>query len=53
LSGAYSKRDSEVDRYKRQPGQSDYLYRSSSFAGGETPARAGFSAPVGTTLTGY
>jgi TonB-dependent receptor len=50
LSGAYSKRDSEVDRYKRQAGQSDYLYRSSAFTGNEVPARAGFSAPVGTVL---
>ena len=33
LSGAYSERDSEVDRYKRQAGQSDYAYRGSTFAG--------------------
>ena len=51
LSGAYSKRDSEVDRYKRQAGQSDYLYRSSAYTGGESPARAGFAAPAGTVLT--
>ena len=51
LSGAYSKRDSEVDRYKRQAGQSDYLYRSSAFTGNEAPARAGFAAPSGTVLT--
>jgi TonB-dependent receptor len=50
LSGAYSKRDSEVDRYKRQAGQSDYLYRNSAFTGGETPPRAGFAVPTGTTL---
>jgi iron complex outermembrane recepter protein len=50
LSGAFSKRDSEVDRFKRQAGQSDFLYRSSAFTGGETPARAGFAAPVGTVL---
>jgi len=50
LSGAYSKRDSEVDRFKRQAGQSDYLYRSSAFTGNEAPARAGFAAPTGTAL---
>ena len=33
LSGAYSERTSEVDRYKRQAGQSDYEYRGSTFAG--------------------
>ena len=27
FSGAYSERTSEIDRYKRQAGQSDYLYR--------------------------
>ena len=32
LSGAYSERTSEVDRYKRQAGQSDYEYRGSTFA---------------------
>ena len=33
LSAAYSERDSEVDRYKRQAGQSDYAYRGSTLAG--------------------
>src|SRR5690349_1657224 len=33
VSGAYSERTSEVDRYKRQAGQSDYEYRGSTFAG--------------------
>ena len=33
LSGAYSERTSEVDRYKRQAGQSDYEYRGATFAG--------------------
>jgi len=50
LSVAYSERESEVDRYKRQPGQSDYEYRGSTWAGNEVPARAGFSAPAGTTF---
>jgi TonB-dependent receptor len=49
-SVAYSDRDSEIDRFRRQPGQPDYLYRGSSFAGNENPARAGFSAPAGTTF---
>ena len=50
LSVAYSERDSEVDRYKRQAGQSDYTYRGSTWAGNENPARAGFAAPAGTTF---
>jgi outer membrane receptor protein involved in Fe transport len=52
LSGAYSKRDSEVDRYKRQAGQSDYEYRGSTFAGTLQTPRAGFSVPNGTSLAG-
>jgi len=59
VSGAYSERTSEIDRYKRQAGQSDYTYRSSTFnaagtgvtAGLQTP-RAGFSVPNGTSLAG-
>ncbi|HEY5756919.1 MAG TPA: TonB-dependent receptor plug domain-containing protein, partial [Steroidobacter sp.] len=59
FSGAYSERTSEVDRYKRQAGQSDYLYRGATFnaagsgatAGLVTP-RAGFSVPNGTSLAG-
>jgi TonB-dependent receptor len=50
VSFAYSERDSEVDRFKRQAGQSDLTYRSSSWAGNEVPARAGFAAPAGTTF---
>src|SRR5262249_53757184 len=50
MSVAYSKRDSSIDRFRRQPGQPDYTYRSSSYAGNETPARAGFSSPTGTTF---
>lgn len=49
-SVAYSDRDSEVDRFRRQQGQSDYAYRGSSWAGNEAPARAGFAAPAGTTF---
>jgi TonB-dependent receptor len=52
VSAAYSKSYNEIDQYFRQPGQSDYLYRGSDFAGNEIPARAGFSAPAGTTFTG-
>ena len=55
VSGAYSERTSEVDRYKRQAGQSDYTYRGSTFnaagTGLATP-RAGFSVPNGTSLVG-
>jgi iron complex outermembrane recepter protein len=50
LSFAYSDRDSENDRFKRQAGQSDYTYRSSAYQGNETPPRAGFAAPAGTTF---
>jgi iron complex outermembrane receptor protein len=49
-SVAYSDRTSEIDRYRRQQGQSDYTYRGSTWAGNETPARAGFAAPAGTTF---
>ena len=52
VSAAYSKSYNEIDQYFRQPGQSDYLYRGSTFAGNENPARAGFSAPTGTTFFG-
>lgn len=50
VSVAYSKSYNEIDQYARQPGQSDYLYRGTSWAGTETPPRAGFSAPAGTTF---
>jgi iron complex outermembrane recepter protein len=50
MSVAYSERDSEVDRFRRQQGQSDFAYRGSSWAGAETPQRAGFAAPTGTTF---
>src|SRR5690349_5529029 len=55
-SVAYSDRDSQVDRFRRQAGQSDYAYRGSTWASGTTAAttlatpRAGFSAPAGTTF---
>ena len=50
LSGAYNKRDSRIDRYRRQAGQSDYEYRGSTWAGTLNAPRAGFSAPAGTTF---
>ncbi|OYQ31694.1 TonB-dependent receptor [Niveispirillum lacus] len=50
ISGAYSKSVNEIDQFRRSPGQSDYLYRGSQWAGEENPQRAGFSAPVGTTF---
>ena len=55
MSVAYSDRVSEVDRFRRQQGQSDYAYRGSTWASGTganalaTP-RAGFSAPAGTAF---
>jgi len=50
LSGAYSERKTEIDQYRRGPGQSDFLYRQSDFLGNEAPQRSGFSAPVGTNF---
>ena len=51
VSVAYSERDSEIDRYRRQQGQNDYLYRNSAFNGNENPPRGGFAVPTGTVLT--
>jgi len=48
ISGAWSKSDNSIDQYRRQAGQSDYLYRSSDFTGNENPQRGGFAAPTGT-----
>jgi iron complex outermembrane recepter protein len=54
ISGAYNKRDSEIDRYRRQAGQSDYEYRGSTWAAATAtplnPLRAGFAAPAGTAF---
>lgn len=50
ISAAYSRSHNELDQYRRSPGQSDYLYRGSTWAGNEQPARAGFAAPTGTTF---
>ncbi len=50
LSVAWSRTKNELDQYRRSPGSSDYLYRNSEWAGGESPARAGFAAPVGTSF---
>jgi TonB-dependent receptor len=50
VSFAYNKTRNELDSYQRGAGSSDYLYRSSDFAGDENPQRGGFSAPVGTNL---
>ena len=59
FSVAYSARDSEIDRFRRQPGQSDYLYRGATFTGSPTVAnntsfvnRQGFAAPDGTACSG-
>ena len=50
VSGAWSKSENSIDQYRRQVGQSDYLYRSSDFLGNENPQRGGFAAPTGTTF---
>lgn len=59
FSFAYSDRDSSIDRFRRQPGQSDYTYRGATFTGSPTVAnnssyvnRQGFAAPAGTACTG-
>jgi iron complex outermembrane receptor protein len=51
VSLAYSDRVSEIDRFRRQQGQSDLAYRGSSWAGNENPPRAGFAAPAGTVIS--
>ncbi|MBD8679419.1 TonB-dependent receptor [Sphingomonas sp. CFBP 13720] len=50
VSGAYSKSENELDQYRRGAGQSDYVYRGSTWAGNENPQRAGFAAPTGTNF---
>lgn len=50
VSAAYSRANTEIDQYARQPGQADYLYRNTEWQGNENPPRGGFSAPVGTTF---
>ncbi|PLK25730.1 TonB-dependent receptor domain-containing protein [Novosphingobium sp. TH158] len=50
VSGAWSKSDNTIDQYRRQAGQSDYLYRQSDFTGNENPQRGGFAAPTGTSF---
>jgi iron complex outermembrane recepter protein len=51
MSVAYSDRTSEIDRFRRQQGQSDLAYRGTSWAGNENPQRAGFAAPAGTAIS--
>ena len=48
ISLAYNDRKSQINRYRRQPGSGDFLNQQ-AFTG-VTPARAGFSAPVGTNF---
>ncbi|MFM6933619.1 MAG: TonB-dependent receptor domain-containing protein [Novosphingobium sp.] len=50
VSGAWSRSENQIDGYRRQVGQSDYLYRSSDFLGNENPQRGGFAAPTGTNF---
>lgn len=50
VSAAWSRSENEIDQYRRQAGQSDYVYRGTTWAGNENPQRAGFSAPTGTTF---
>ena len=51
VSAAWSTTNNSIDQYRRQAGQSDYLYRSSDFTGNENPQRGGFAAPTGTVLS--
>jgi iron complex outermembrane recepter protein len=48
VSFAYNDRRSQINRYRRQPGSGDFLNQQ-AFTG-VTPARGGFSAPVGTSF---
>ncbi|WP_426276285.1 TonB-dependent receptor [Sphingomonas sp. FW199] len=50
FSAAWAKSENEIDQYRRQAGQSDYVYRGSTWAGNENPQRAGFAAPAGTAF---
>ena len=50
ISAAYSRSENELDQYRRGASTPDYLYRGSTWAGNEQPARAGFAAPTGTTF---
>lgn len=50
VSAAYSKAENELDQYRRGAGQSDFVYRGSTWAGNENPQRAGFAAPTGTSF---
>ena len=62
FSVAYNERNSTIDSYGRQAGQSDYAYRGATFAGttltgtSATPTsimqRQGFAAPTGTSCNG-
>lgn len=57
-SVAYNMRHQYLDSYQRTPSYSDYLYRQAVFSGSIVPssgsilARAGFSAPTGTSCSG-
>ncbi|WP_156351271.1 TonB-dependent receptor [Sphingomonas sp. Leaf25] len=48
VSAAWSESRNAIDQYRRGAGQSDYVYRGSTWAGNENPQRAGFAAPTGT-----
>ena len=58
VSAAVMTRSQTIDSYQRSPGQSDYAYRGSAFAGVVLPdnssivGRNGFAAPTGTACTG-
>lgn len=57
-SVAYNMRHQKIDSYQHSPGQSDLVYRGSTFAGtpvtdnGSIVNRAGFAAPEGTSCSG-
>jgi iron complex outermembrane receptor protein len=58
FSLAYNERNSTIDSYARQAGQSDYAYRGATFAGTALTTaarilqRQGFAAPTGTSCNG-
>ncbi|MFC4308766.1 TonB-dependent receptor [Steroidobacter flavus] len=51
MSAAYNKREQSIDAYRRAPGQSDYTYRGSTFAGTTAPNLIrGFAVPNASAL---
>ena len=50
VSGAYQSRDTTTSQYFRSAGVGDLYYRNQAWAGNESPPRARFAAPAGTSF---